>query len=81
MNKYPLAILLLGMFIFGLVSGLAFSYIMMSASLERIVSNIRINNLEIGFNETYIMDRLNETISSQIIFNNQSKPTQENTQR
>lgn len=50
------------MFIFGMTSGIATSYLLMSASLERIASNIRIENIEIGFNQSSIIENQNKII-------------------
>lgn len=64
-KKYKI-LFLIGIFLLGLIYGLfvgfSLSNMFFVNTFENIVSNIQIHNLEVGFNETYIMDRLNQTM-------------------
>ena len=50
-------------FIIGFLLGGFFTYSLISFQLTNMISNLRIEKVEVGFNETYIMDRMDKIVS------------------
>lgn len=64
-NKALSALMLIS-FLFGFFFGFSCGLIYIGHQISNTLDKIYIKNIEIGFNETYVMDRFNETISQQI---------------